>query len=243
MPTPQTLYPKEQIALKDVDHIANKWAFIGIDLAPHETLETGVSAFDREGKLTRMDKLNTEDEILRFIDGVAPAPNVIVAIDIPKSLEIDGKWRQQEIKMHPLRLIRPTDGKTTDRYASRAWRLYDTLTEKGILTLAYFNYLAKMRYGANIPFRTRTPQGCRALQATIKHVFNVEDMPTNLAPVSVLDSIVGSYAAWSLFVGEDGKDFQLYKDPKDRLFLDPLQKPDYKKPAPKRRRYHRYRKS
>ncbi|MBX2859917.1 MAG: DUF429 domain-containing protein [Vampirovibrio sp.] len=220
----QKLYTKTSVNLTDIGSIQDKWTFTGVDLAPNDTLETGVSALDRNGSLIRMDKLNADKDIVAYIKALGPPSGIVVAIDIPKSLEIPGKWRQEEVKMHPLRLVRPTDGKTTDRYASRGWRLYDMLLEEGVMPLIYTNYQAKMRYKVDVPFRTRTPQGCRALQLALKQTLRIGHIPTNLAPISVLESMVGSYVAWSVFSGKESTHFSLYRDEDNRIHVEPRQR-------------------
>ncbi len=206
------------------------WNFVGIDLAPNESLETGVAVLNRERRLVRMDKIYTDDDILLYLDNLAPDNNLVVALDMPKSLSIPGRWRQEEIKMHPLRLIREEDNQpqgatgSIDRYAQRATDLFNVLTDKGVIVFLYFNYQARMRYDLNIPYRNRTPQGCRALQSLIKLRLSIPNVPSNLAPSSVLDAMIGAYTAWSMYKGKLGQHFHLFKDSESRLILDPLKR-------------------
>ena len=138
-------------------------------------------------------------------------------------LGLPGRWRQQEVKMHPLRLQIDEREEDTDRFSPRAWNFYEALTEDGFLVVNFFAHHAKMRYNLNIPYKTRTPQGCRALQALMKERLKLEGVPTNLAPSSVLDAMIGAYVAWSLPKGKDKLDYKLFRDDKNRLYLDPLQ--------------------
>jgi predicted nuclease with RNAse H fold len=220
----QSLYPREIITLKDLSSLSTKWLFVGIDLAPNEGLETGVAVLERGKTLLRMDKIYLNEDLMYFLKNLGPLENLVVALDVPKSLNIQGRWRQEEIKMHPLRLVRQSPEESTDRYSQRARDLYDTLQSQGVMTFLYYNYLAKMRYDLTIPYRTRTPQGCRALQSIIKTRLQIPNVPTNLAPSSVLDAMVGAYAAWSVYQGKDGKNFQLYRDEENRIHLEPLKR-------------------
>lgn len=218
----KTLYNKTPVTADELPNLGNKWFFVGIDLAPNETLETGVAVLDRQRNLTRMDKIYSDDDILLFLNNLGPASNLIVALDMPKSLSIQGKWRQEEIKMHPLRLIRKSTGEPTDRFAQRARNLYDSIQSQEMMVFLYYNYVAKIRYDLTIPFRTRTPQGCRALQALIKTRLAIPNVPTNLAPSSVLDAMIGSYVSWSIYKGRADKHYELFRDENQRLLVDPV---------------------
>ena len=233
-----SIYLKHEITIKDLGlrfssdpraSMTNKWYFVGIDMAPIESLETGITVIDRDRRIVRMDKLNDDEQLLLFLENLAPPDNLVVALDIPKSLSIPSKWRQQQIKMHPLRLDDTLENVTrevvpTDRYAQRAKDFYDAVSAKKILISSFFTGHAKLRYDLNIPFRHRSPQGCRALQAMMKQRLNLQDVPTNLAPSSVLDAMIGAYTAWLLAKGKEGEHFKLYEDDEHRLYLDPLKR-------------------
>jgi hypothetical protein len=233
-----SIYLKHEITIKDLPEklgsvprasLTNKWLFVGIDMAPIDNLETGIAVIDRDRHIMRMDKLNDDEELLLFLSNLAPAENLVVALDIPKSLNIPSKWRQQQIKMHPLHLgdASPSGFREvvpTDRFAQRAKDFYDAVSQKGILIFSFFTPHAKLRYGLNIPFRHRSPQGCRALQAMMRQRLGIKDVPTNLAPSSVLDAMIGAYTAWILCKGKEGEHFKLYQDDEQRLYLDPLKR-------------------
>ncbi len=225
MPTP-SVYLHEELAPEDRPGLGDKWVFVGIDLAPNDMLETGVVAVDRDKQMLRMDKVNTDGQVHQFVESLGPLRSTVVALDVPKSLSIPGRWRQEEVKMFPLRLERAATGEFTDRCSERAWNLYQSLRSKDCLVFLYFNHLAKTRYDLFIPFRTRTPRGCRALQAVIKNQLDLGNMPGNLAPSSVLDAMVGAYTAWTLYRGNYGEDYRLHWDINRRLMLEPLRRVD-----------------
>lgn len=229
-----SIYLKHEIAIKDLGEsprasLTNKWLFVGIDMAPIDTLETGIAVLDRKKHIMRMDKLDEDETLLKFLDNLSPPENLVVALDIPKSLSIPSKWRQQQIKMHPLRLLEKgphvPEVVPTDRYAQRAKDFYDAVQKRGILIVSFFTPHAKLRYSLNTPYRSRSPHGCRALQALLKQKLAIKDIPTNLAPSSVLDAMVGAYSAWLLCHGHENEHFKLYQDDESRLYLDPLKRP------------------
>lgn len=205
-----------------------KYRFAGIDLAPNVQLESGFSVVDRERTLIRMEKLYTDAEMIQHVMDLGPASGTIVVIDMPKSLSVQGRWRQEEIKMHPLRLNQ-ADGSAVDRYEQRGRRMLMALQEKGVEAYLYYNYLTRLSYDLLLPYRSRSPQGCRALQTALSEVLGVKNMPTNLAPSSVLESIVGSYASWTMWAGQAGKDYELYEDGQGFPFFVSKRRPQVKK--------------
>lgn len=232
---------KEEITHQHFPDLGLKLKFAAVDLAPNEQLETGFSVVDRSRHLVRMDKLYKDDEILSAIENLGPLNGTVVVIDMPKSLSIPGRWRQEEIKMHPLRLKRAS-GQTTERFELRGRRLYDHLESRGVMVFLYFNYWTRVNYDLLIPFRSRSPQGCRALQSAIEHQLDIKHLPSNLAPSSVLESMVGAYASWSLWAGTPGEDYQLYLDEQGYRYMIPLDRPHLTESPkkPRRRRQLRW---
>ncbi|MGE0199981.1 MAG: hypothetical protein AB7P76_03305 [Candidatus Melainabacteria bacterium] len=229
-------YLQHRIPVEALPNLGDKWLFVGIDLAPIDSLETGIAVIDRNRRLMRMDKLSTDADVLRMLESLGPRSGLIICLDLPKSLSLESKWRQQEIKMHPLRLNTVHREETVDRIAPRAWALYAEMVRRGYLVLNYFTPHAKLRYHMLVPYKSRTPQGCKALQAAIRQQMSIQDLPVNLAPSSVLDAMIGAYLAWSLFKGKDGEHFELYRNDQDQRFVDPLAVIQPKRRKPRRRR-------
>ncbi len=212
--------------------------FAAVDLAPNEQLESGFSAIDRERVLVRMDKLYRDTDIIMAVESLGPANGTIVVVDMPKSLSIPGRWRQEEIKMHALRLKRQ-NGSYTERYEERGLRLYDILEEAGATPFLYFNYWTRVNYDMLIPFRSRSPHGCRALQSAIEHQLGIKSLPTNLAPSSVLESMVGAYASWSVWAGTPGTDYEIFLTDSGYKALIPKARPHMGEARPRKVRRSR----
>ncbi|MBK8189298.1 MAG: hypothetical protein IPK79_02500 [Vampirovibrionales bacterium] len=231
-------YRHQPLDAADYPDMGDKWLFAGVDLAPNEGLETGVAVVDRARGLVRLDKVNTNTQILCILESLGPSRNVVVSLDMPKSLSIQGEWRQEEIRMFPLRLYRPHSGEFTDRWGARAWALYDELVRRGFTVMLYFNYQAKNRLELFIPFRTRTPRGCRALQGMIKERLNIAEIPGNLSPISVLDAMIGAYLSWLTYVGTPQEHFVISRTLGARWVAEPLRRFIPKSVRkPRRRRY------
>jgi len=215
--------------------LGTKFRFAAVDLAPNDQLESGFSVIDRDRNIIRMEKLYKNEDIIAAILNLGPPGGTIVVVDMPKSLSIQGRWRQEEVKMHALRLER--EGRKISRYEGRGPRLYQALQAKGLMTFLYFNYWARLNYEMLLPYRSRSPQGCRALQIAIEHRLGLKNMPGNLAPSSVLESLIGTYVAWSLWAGKPDRDYDIYKYQNDYRVIIPRQKPHVGMPIRRARRF------
>lgn len=232
-----SVYLHQELGKEKLSQLGNTCWYVGIDLAPNDGLETGLTVLDKKKQVMRMDKINTNGQILTMIESLGAPENCIIVLDVPKSLSIPSKWRQLEVKYFPLRLENDHDIEPTDRFSPRAWEVYKLLSEQGYHAFLSFNHLAKQRYGLTIPFKTRSPQGCKALQAIIDHQLKLVNMPTNLAPSSVLEASISAYIAWTIYSGTYGQHFKLFTDRYERLMVEPL---ETIKEAPKYRRRRRF---
>jgi predicted nuclease with RNAse H fold len=217
---PASLYLTTPVGIEGVSHlqIEQQCLFVGLDLAPNEILESGLVVMDRSRTLVRIDKLYSDTSIVQAIASLGPCHNTVVAIDMPKNLEISGKFRHEELKWHPFRMQQSFTGQEpTDRFSPRARSIYDRLSEEGVNPMLCFTYNAKVSFALQTPYRSRSPQGCRALQNMIKEVLSLENMPVNLSPSSVLDAMIAGYCAWLLAQGKDGEHYSLFYDPQQRL--------------------------
>ncbi len=234
--TASSIYLKHEMTIKDLatyypadprSSLTNKWLFVGIDIAPNDNLETGIAVLDRNRHIVRMEKLNNNADLLLFLKNLSRRENIVLAVDIPKSLSIPSKWRQQQVKMHPLHLLdyspqAQPESVPSDRFAPRAKEFYEAAEAAGILTFGFFAAHAKLRFGLNIPFRHRSPQGCRALQVALRQRLGIKDMPSNMVPSSVLDALIAAYTAYLPCYGKEGSHFKLYRDDEHRLYIDPI---------------------
>ncbi len=222
----QQVAPADAISEKSEYH----W-FVGLDLAPNERLETGLALLDKDRTLFQADKIISDSQIISFIRGLAPKPNqqVLVAIDAPKSLSLETKWQQERVRLHAHQLKQPVIHSESeqpdvvmDRFSERMWFLADELTELGATVVITVDAIAKERYGLAIPFRGRSPQGCRALQHAIKKHLCLGKVPKNIVPSSVLDAMITAFTAWLCAHGNRGEHIEIYTDSAQRLFAEPL---------------------
>ena len=222
----QQLAPPDAVA----DAAAYQW-FLGLDLAPNERLETGLALLDKDRRLFQADKIISDSQIVSFVRGLGPSngTRVLVAIDAPKSLSLETKWQQERVRLHANQLEQHVIHSETeqpdivmDRFSERTWFLADELTELGCTVVVTVDAISKLRYGLSIPFRSRSPQGCRALQSAIRQHLQLRDMPKNIVPSSVLDAMITAFTGWLCAHGNRGEHIELYTDDAQRLFAEPL---------------------
>ncbi|MFM7390569.1 MAG: hypothetical protein ACKO34_08130 [Vampirovibrionales bacterium] len=214
----RTLLSAEEVA---TFHLDNFWTFVGVDIAPNASLETGLVMIDNELTITRMDKLYTNAAIQQTLTQIAGQANVMVVLDMPKNLSVPGRFRQEELKYHGLRLHEAGyDRQAMSRFNRRARQFYTQLEEQGLFPVLGFASKLKMNLGFTSAFKARSPQGCRNLQSFVSDVLQLKNMPINLIPSSVLDAMVLAYAGWVLSHGDYGVDAMLYHDAEGYRVLD-----------------------
>ncbi len=213
MMTYSPLYERKPITSWDEipqANLAQRWIFVGIDLAPNASLESGIAILDRDLTLLRMDKLYNDEAILDVLTQLGAPHTLVVCIDMPKNLAITGRFRQEEIKYNAMRLDNPEyDRPVVDRFSDRAYLLYKKISDLGILPFLTYTPNTKASFKFFFPYKSRSPQGCRALQGLIQEELKVKNVPTNLAPSSVLEALLASYSAWSMFGGTLNKEFEI----------------------------------
>lgn len=213
MMTYSPLYERKPITSWDEipqANMAQRWIFVGIDLAPNASLESGIAILDRDLTLLRMDKLYNDEAILDVLTQLGAAHTLVVSLDMPKNLAITGRFRQEEIKYNAMRLDNPEyDRPVVDRFSDRAYLLYKKISDLGILPFLTYTPNTKASFKFFFPYKSRSPQGCRALQGLIQEELKVKNVPTNLAPSSVLEALLAAYSAWSTFGGTLNKEFEI----------------------------------
>ena len=194
-------------------NMEQRWIFVGIDLAPNASLESGVAILDRDLTLLRMDKLYSDEAILDALTQLGAPHTLVVCLDMPKNLAISGRFRQEEIKYNAMRLDNPEyDRPVVDRFSDRAYLLYKKISDLGMLAFLTYTPNTKSSYKFFFPYKSRSPQGCRALQGLIQEELKIKNMPTNLAPSSVLEALLASYSAWCAYSGTLNKEFQIKRN-------------------------------
>jgi hypothetical protein len=140
------LYYQRKTSLEALNWSKNLLAqFVGIDLATSDSTESGLVGLGRKREILRMDKQSTNAQIINYLAQWAPLQHQLIVIDLPKNTSIPGRFRYEELKYHPLRLIRPVSAPglnvptaaTPQRYMGR---FVKKPTEKITETTAYSQY-------------------------------------------------------------------------------------------------------
>jgi len=219
------LYDKtaiQSISELPMANLAQRWTFVGIDMAPNASLESGMAFLDRDLTLLRMDKLYSDDAIIETLKQFGAPHTLIVCLDMPKNLSIPGRFRQEEIKNNAMRLDTPIyDRDVVERFSPRGVTLYDRIKELGALPLLTFTPNTKSAFQFFFPYKSRSPQGCRALQSLIDEELGIKNMPNNLAPSSVLEALIAAYSGWMLMTGTLNEHYSIVKDLNNYFYMMP----------------------
>lgn len=207
--------------------------FVGLDLAPNDQLESGLCVMNVSRQLIRLDKFHKDTQIMEAIAGLGDPKSLILVIDLAKNLTLNSKFRHEELKLHATLDAKDSEALFDQRYAERALYLFDIFNEAGITTFLTLSHLNRLNYGIFIPYRARSPQGCKALQLVLSHQFHLKGLPTNLLPISILEAAIASYVGLSLF--EEPETCQLYQVKNQYPVL--IGKQYLLKPQTKARRY------
>lgn len=223
--------------------------FVGLDLAPHDGLETGFAAMTRERELLRLDKLGTDDDILRVLESMTLPENTMILLDVPKNLSVTSKWQLEEMKLHPNRLLRerslgadeaetpvppdtplqPPRGnphfmsrwERLNRHANRTGELYDQLVAQGYGVMLYYSDQARLKYGIQVPFKMRSSSGSRAFHTALNAILKFKNAPTQPPAVSIMEAMLGAWLAWSTWAGNPGEHWRLHYDDDNRRRYEP----------------------
>ncbi|MEB3244707.1 MAG: hypothetical protein VKJ06_01835 [Vampirovibrionales bacterium] len=82
--------------------LAQKTLFVGVDLAPNASLESGLTVLDRGIALLRADKLYHDRDIADALLALSPRASVVVVINMAKNLVVDSRWRVEQVRSRTL---------------------------------------------------------------------------------------------------------------------------------------------
>ena len=60
----------------------------------------------------------------------------------------------------------------------------------------------------NSLYKDRTPADCKHLQSFLKYEFKLDNLPSNLLPVSQLEAILGAYLSFTIENGQLDEDYK-----------------------------------
>jgi hypothetical protein len=182
--------------------------YAGISLTPTDSFESGFTVLDGRRQIVRMDKFLTDALPLQQVACLAQPEQMVVAIDLPKNISINGKFRFEKIRMHPFRTEAP-DGSSQSRYADRLDTFLQALMALGIEPVLFSASQVRQAWHMQPPYRSRSSQYCKQLHSVLRLEMGVTPLSTQMPAASLLDALVASLVGWSMFHGQAGEHYQL----------------------------------
>lgn len=178
----------------------DKKTFVGISFSSIATNESAVAVLDNNLNLLLMDKLYSFHDVHHFLENFQGVKNSMIAVSMAKNeIMISSKWKYLSRIYHPVNLNSKIANRDawTDRFSKKGTDLFESLKENGYSIYRFDVHNAKTAFGCNEAFLDRTPADCKALQTGLKHKLNLDELPSNMLPVSELEAILGAYTAYS----------------------------------------------
>ena len=185
--------------------------FVGLSMGSNSANETGVAVLDKDFKIISLDKLHSMTDISHYFDILVGKQDSIISASIPENpTMINGKWK---LLSREYQFIRTNEhlmnnDKWADRFSTRGCECFNHLKEQGVEIYRFDLYDLKTYLGLNSLYKDRTPADCKHLQSFIKYQFGLDDMPSNLLPVSQLEAILGAYLSYTINNGTLDVDYK-----------------------------------
>lgn len=173
---------------------------VGISLSPGSTIESGVAVREiSTNKLLHIEKLFSMNDVQLFFDNYNSLDNSIFCVSLPwDNTMLEGKWRVQS---KSYQLIHNYEDNFLNRdnwmqrYSTRGSDLLLSLHKKGVDVSRFETYLTRQKFNLYSNYKERSSADCKFLQSTLKHEFNLSELPSNMMPMAQLEAIVGTYLA------------------------------------------------
>ena len=183
---------------------AKKSFFVGLSMGSNSANETGVAVLDKNFKIISLDKLHSMSDISHYFEIFTGKKDSIICASIPENpTMLNGKWK---LISREYQFMRSNEhlmniDKWADRFSTRGCECFNKLKEEGVEIYRYDLYDLKTFLGLNSLYKDRTPADCKHLQSFLKYQFNLDDLPSNLLPVSQLEAVLGAYMAYTVNEG------------------------------------------
>lgn len=184
----------------------NKVTFVGISFSSIATNESAVAVLDDRLNILLLDKLFTLHDIDDFLKNFQGVNNSMITVSMAKNeIMISSRWKYLSRVYHPVNLNSHLKNRDSwaDRFSKKGTDLFKYLKKEGYSIYRFDIHNAKTAFGCNEAFLDRTPADCKALQTGLKYKLNINQLPSNMLPVSELEAILGAYTGFSF-----AKDFE-----------------------------------
>jgi hypothetical protein len=234
-----TKTPDDDVLPDDLQVSRLSVLYAGIALTPTDTFESGFTVLDGRRQIIRMDKFLTDALPLQQLAVLAQPEQITVAVDLPKNITLNGKYRFEKLRMHPFRLTGP-DGAEQSRYADRLFTFLEALLALGIKPVVFSSAQVRQAWHMQPPFRSRSSLYCKQLHTVLRQEMGIGLLSSQIPAASLLDALVASLVSWSIYHGTAGEHYEL--NTLDTLFPDGCQyyRAISRMPIPPKTRFKRY---
>ena len=184
--------------------------YIGLSMGSNSANETGVAVMDKNFKIISLDKLHSMSDIEHYFEILPSKKDSVICVSIPENpTMLNGKWK---LISRAYQMMRSNEhllnnDKWADRFSTRGCECYNKLKDEGVEIYRYDLYDLKTYLGVNSLYKDRTPADCKHLQSYLRYEFNLDEIPSNLLPVSELEAILGAYLSYVIANGKEGEDY------------------------------------
>ncbi len=185
--------------------------YIGLSMGSNSTNETGVAVMDKDFQIISLDKLHSMNDISYYFEIMSGKHDAVISASIPENpTMLNGKWKLMSRAYQFMRSnehLLNTD-KWADRFSTRGCECFNELKKEGVEIYRYDLYDLKTFLGLNSLYKDRTPADCKHLQSYLRYEFGLDNLPSNLLPVSQLEAILGAYLSYVINNGEENVDYK-----------------------------------
>lgn len=200
------------------EQFANKLYFAGVSLGSSSTNETGVAILDKNLNIITLDKLFSIDDVKFFLRNFVGKQNAIINIALPENpLMLNAKWKllSRQYQLVQSSSLVKKDSDWIKRYSNRGSDYFKELKDDGIDIFRYDIHELKSSLSLSGVYKDRSPVDCKSLQSALKYRFGLNELPSNMLPVSQLEAILGAYLGVIMTQDSTGYDCKVrttYKD-------------------------------
>lgn len=207
-----------------------KSSFVGISMSNSANYDTGIAILNENLDIIRIDKAYSVDDITQYLDELTGKEDSIICVDLPRNNQmLQGKWRMESKFNKALFLdgSYKSEQKWAERISDRGSDLCSRLKASGFDVFRYNCFFAKNALNLISPYKLRSPAACKSLQMAFKDQLLLNNIPSNMIPLSGLDAIVGAYISRQMYVGKYEKDFKFIGEYKSMPIVSALKSLSY----------------
>jgi len=193
---------------------STKQTFVGISLGNQSANDTGVAVLDKNLKIVTLDKLYTVEDLTFFLDNMYGKSDALIVISMADNATLlSHKWKVYSKRYALVQTtgnIRNLDN-WQERFSSRGAEYFSKLKEQGVDVFRYEISDIKMKLKLSGMFKSRSHSDCKFLQNILKTEYGMNELPSNMLPVSQLEAILGAVMAHRISVENKAQVLYNYK--------------------------------